>query len=65
MNINIDENRLTDLIRQVVSNVLDEKLSKIKIQSIQTISDLEMDEINQSIGSPEKYNNQDYETLNI
>lgn len=65
MNINVDEKRLADLIRQVVSGVLDEKLTNFKIQLIPPVDDDEMAEIESNIGSPVKYNNQEYEKLDI
>jgi len=55
----ITEKRLYKLIKQAVSESLDEKLLQLKLAMLPEADDEEMEEIEKLFGKPEKYTNQE------
>lgn len=65
MIIQADEKVIYDLIKKAVSEVVDEKLDELKISLIPTINNDELEEIDSIFGTPENYNHQEFEEMEL
>ncbi|MCK5058085.1 MAG: hypothetical protein KAT34_15645 [Candidatus Aminicenantes bacterium] len=61
----MDVNLLKEMLRGVVREVIQEELLKLKLSLLPLISDMEMEEINRDLGSPEKYEEEEFESLDL
>lgn len=61
----MDVNLLKEMLRGVVREVIQEELLKLKLSLIPIVSDIEMEEINRNLGSPEKYEEEEFEPLDL
>lgn len=60
MEITIDEEKLYQLIKKAVSEVMEENIRELKLSLIPYVEDEEMNEIESIFGTPEKYEKQDF-----
>ncbi len=60
MEVTIDENKLYELIKTAVSEAMEEKLLKLKLQMIPFVNDEEMREIEEIFGGPKDYKSQEF-----
>lgn len=65
MHVHIDEEKFYGIVKRAVSEVVKEEMTKFRLQLIPYINDEEMKEINEMFVSPEKYENQEFEELEI
>ncbi len=65
MSVTIDEEKLYEVVKKAVSDVVKEEIAKLRLQLIPYVSDEEMKEIEELFGSPEGYNDQEFEELEL
>ena len=58
MVVQVDENKMYEMIKKAVAEVFEEKLEKLKLQLIPYADDNEMEEINSLFGDPTKHKGQ-------
>ena len=61
----MDVNLLKEMLRGVVREVIQEELLKLKLSLLPMVSDMEMEEINRDLGSPEKYEEEEFESFDL
>ena len=59
------EKRLHKMIKQAVTEALEENIEKLKLGLIPYVSDKEMNEIRKILGAPEKYKHQVFKRIEI
>ena len=60
MKLTVDEKKLYQLAKKALSEVMEEKLKKLKLGLIPYVQDEEMKEIEEIFGTPEKYKKQEF-----
>ncbi|MFQ6033096.1 MAG: hypothetical protein ACE5K2_09275 [Candidatus Zixiibacteriota bacterium] len=60
MKLTVDEKKLYQLVKKALSEVMEEKLKKLKLGLIPYVQDEEMKEIEEIFGTPEKYKKQEF-----
>lgn len=60
MKLTVDEKKLYQLVKKALSEVMEEKLKKLKLGLIPYVQDEEMKEIEEVFGKPEKYKKQEF-----
>ncbi|MEK7400071.1 MAG: hypothetical protein AAB116_24265 [Candidatus Poribacteria bacterium] len=65
MELAMDEEKLYQLIKKAVSEVMEENLVKLKLSLIPYVEDDEMKEIEEIFGDPEKYKDQEFVKLDL
>ncbi len=61
MDINIDENKLYEMIRNAVSDAVKQEMASIRLQLLRYADEKEMDTINELFESPNKYDDEEFE----
>lgn len=61
----LDVNLLKETLKGVVREVIQEEMLKLKLSLLPLVSDREMEEINRELGNPDKYEEEDFETLDL
>ncbi len=65
MSMIVQERKLRKIIKQAVSEALEEKIENLKLSPLPYVSDKEMDEIKRILGSPNRLKNQKLERISI
>ncbi len=65
MNITVKDKKLRTMIKQAVSEALEENIEKLKLGLIPHVSDKEMSEIRKICGSPERYKSQEFKRIDL
>ena len=60
---NIDEKKLYEIIKTAVSEAVREELINYKLNSVPTIDDKEMKELNEELKKKKDFHNQEYKEL--
>jgi hypothetical protein len=63
--VEMDANLLKELLRGVVREVIQDEILKLKLSLLPLVSDKEMEEINRDAGDPQKYEEEEFETLEL
>lgn len=61
--VQMDVNQLKGMLEGVVREVIQEEILKLKLSLLPMVSDKEMDEINREVGDPDKYEAEEFDTL--
>jgi hypothetical protein len=61
----MDANLLKEMLRGVVREVIQDEILKLKLSLLPLVSDQEMEEINREVGDPKKYEEEEFETLEL
>ena len=65
MEINKTEEKIYKIVRKAVEDVLDEKLIELRLALIPEVDDVEMADIEKSIGEPGKFKDYDYDDVDL
>ena len=65
MELRVDDRQLYLLIKQAVSEVLDDKLINQKLAALAFVDDDEMDEINSTISNPQLLSDDEFTDLEL
>lgn len=63
--VQIDANLLKEMLRGIVREVIQGEILKLKLSLLPLVSDQEMEEINIDVGEPQKYEEEEFETLEL
>ncbi|MCP5048457.1 MAG: hypothetical protein GY940_14905 [bacterium] len=63
--VQMDTNLLKEMLRGVVREVIQDEILKLKLSLLPMVSDREMAEINREVGDPQKYEAEEFETLEL
>jgi hypothetical protein len=63
--LKVDDNYLREILKGVVREVIQDEILKLKLSLISMVSDREMEEIDREVGSPQKYEAEEFETLEL
>ena len=63
--LKVDDNYLREILRGVVREVIQDEILNLRLSLIPMVSDKEMDEIDCEVGSPQKYEAEEFETLEL
>lgn len=63
--VQMDVNLLKEMLKGVVREVIQDEMLKLKLSLLPIVSDQEMEEINREVGDPQKYEKEEFETLEI
>ncbi len=61
MTIQVEEKKIARIVKQAVSEVIDEKFEKLMLELIPYVDDDEQREIKEIFGSPDKFRNQQFD----
>jgi hypothetical protein len=63
--VQMDANLLKEMLRGVVREVIQDEILKLKLSLLPLVSNKEMEEINRDVGDPKKYEEEEFETLEL
>lgn len=63
--LKVDDNYLRDILRGVVREVIQDEILKLKLSLLPMVSDKEMEAIDREVGSPQTYEAEEFETLEL
>jgi len=63
--VQMDANLLKEMIKGVVREVIQDELLKLKLSLLPLVSDEEMEEINREAGDPNRFNEEEFESLEL
>ncbi|MCP5103739.1 MAG: hypothetical protein GY950_10195 [bacterium] len=63
--LKVDDNYLRDILKGVVREVIQDEILKLKLSLLPMVSDKEMEEIDRVAGAPQKYEAEEFETLEL
>jgi len=65
METTISEEKLFNIVKRAVNEVITVEMAKLRLQLIPYVDDTEMKEIEEIFGSPEKYKDEEFEELEL
>ncbi|MCP4149711.1 MAG: hypothetical protein GY757_18335 [bacterium] len=63
--VQVDTETLRQMLEGMIRNVIQGEFLKLKLSMLPVVSDQEMEEIDNAIGAPGKYEEEEFETLEL
>ncbi len=63
--VQMDANLLKEMLKGVVKEAIQDEILKLKLSLLPLVSDREMEEINREVGDPKKFEEEEFETLEL
>jgi|MudIll2142460700_1097286.scaffolds.fasta_scaffold1403084_2 hypothetical protein len=63
--VQMDANLLKEMLKGVVKEAIQDEILKLKLSLLPLVSDREMEEINRDVGDPKKFEEEEFETLEL